>query len=175
MNENLDRCRVVIRLIAIAMALLMNGVVAFGDEEDGLVLVRVPAALDEYITFAASDVLKMEAAVYDYPGPFEKLPNIELFPVPQGEYDAVLKCFRVLMIDPRPRVRLQEIGSVKVTLKSGRVTHILFYWSGGKGHLRFSINGIRFIAMRSRGYDIDEALTVDALVRKLHEDTRGSK
>ena len=136
------------------------------DEDGDLVFVRVPAqSSGEYDNVAAADIASMEAEMYNIPTFPAKLPNVERFQVPASEYQTVLDYFSLPEVDGLPRIRWPEIGSIKITLRNGTVKRVSYYWSGGKGLLRFSLNGVRLISGRRRGVHIDEALTLDSVLR----------
>jgi hypothetical protein len=116
----------------------------------------------------------MIAEAYGHPL-FPMAPDIVPFEVPAKDYVRVLDYFRNAQLDRElPSPSSQEMGTIRLVLKGPATFRICWFWVREHGRLAFSCNGIRYVCI-GEPFSGDEALTVDATLRKISEETHGGR
>ena len=90
------------------------------------------------------------------------------FKVPKTKWESILRHFRQSEPHDSAWPKDCELGTVRLVLKGGRVIRLCWFWLGKQARLSFSCGGIRYRSVGER-FASDETLTLDALVREIHD------
>lgn len=119
------------------------------------------------------DIVLMTAECYNHPSS-PLLKDVAPFDVPKGRYADVLLRFAQAELDPQPQEEDCELGTVHMSFSLGGSLRIVWFWTGRETRLRFSYDGLRYIATAGP-LGRDQALSLDSLVRSIHAEARGAE
>jgi hypothetical protein len=117
-------------------------------------------------------LVRMTAECYNHPSS-PLLKDVGRFEVPKERYGEILLPFAQAELDPQPQQEYCELGTVLLSFRGGGNLRIVWFWTGRETRLRFSYAGLRYIATRGP-LASDQALSLDALVRKIHAEARAA-
>jgi hypothetical protein len=133
--------------------------------------VRVPnAQWGLYQLPPVEEIASVTAEMYQYTF-IQTQPAVPEFTVPRTHYGSVLEFFANPVVDMEPRLESPEIGSLKITDKSGRVLRLTYYWYMSKKSLHYSIRGVRCFDGGKGRQGFDAALTLDTRLRAAHKES----
>lgn len=112
----------------------------------------------------------MTAECYNHPSS-PLLKEVARFEVPKERYGEILLPFAQAELDPQPHEEDCELGTVQMSFRGGGNLRIVWFWTGRETRLRFSYEGLRYVATRGP-LAYDQALSFDALLRKVHAEAR---
>lgn len=115
------------------------------------------------------EIRSMTASVYDHFLGAMLGPDFESFEIPRQCYPDILAHFEDCHLDNNPRKSWRdEMGTIRINLKSGQCERICWVWIGHKAHLHFVCAGRRYTHEDGQSFAADETLTLDARIRELY-------
>jgi hypothetical protein len=120
-----------------------------------------------------SDIDYIVAEMYSSPWGFADIPP---FVVSEQFHGEILERFQPFSEDPLPKVKWNEIGSLRIVRKNGRSVRISWFSCAGKAGLPFSLRGVRCTRTSPPDQDVrDEASGLDVLLRKVYFEQTGNE
>jgi hypothetical protein len=124
----------------------------------------------EIVIPGAKAIRRIEATLYNSP---LQLKRIDGFLIPEARHSDVISIFLESVVDSEIAPIVKEEGVLRIETKDGGVRHIIWYWTGGKTNLNFSVLGVRCEHVRAKWDGGDDALGLELLIRDIYKETTG--